>query len=119
MFDLTKPVQVKPITELTMSRMEPKYISHVCAYLQNVLGCQVEQLASGKTHIRFPQGTVEETYMGQSTQWTHRTLIRFPTGQTLTKYVSVILHNPTQATTMLAFPNEVLEPSVKPPTRLG
>lgn len=115
MFDPTKPVKSTPITELTLSRMEPQYVKHVYRYLREVLGCVVTRIEeTGETSLTFPPGVVEEVYAGQSTQWTYRTLIRFPTGQTLTKYVSVVLHNPTQTTTMLAFPVEVLEPSTQP-----
>lgn len=64
--------------------------------------------------IQFPAGTVEEVYAGQSTPRTFRTLIRFPGGQRLTKYVVLSCRPVYRSLTMLAFPTELLEGPAPP-----
>jgi hypothetical protein len=105
-----KPLLSQPIREIEMDRMDQRYVARVQWYLEQELRCSVTYLSErGKYLVRFPEGTVEETYRGQSTQWTHRTTIRFPGGETLQKYVSAPL-NPTQrGQTMLSFPHGVLD----------
>src|SRR5258708_32763278 len=101
-------LQAKLISEVVISRIEFPYIVRVWRYLES-LGCKVRYLrAQNEYHVTFPTGTTENVYAGQSTQWTHRTTIRFPSGQRLTKYVVVSLPHVERSTTMLAFPNEVL-----------
>lgn len=102
-------IQSKPITEIVMSPMELRYTKYVYGYLRS-LGCQVTPAGFGH-RIKLPEGTMEETYRGQSTTWTRKTVIRFPTGQALTKYVASQLPHIEVTTTMLAFPVEVLEPA--------
>ncbi|HEY3993673.1 MAG TPA: hypothetical protein VGM01_12460, partial [Ktedonobacteraceae bacterium] len=100
----------QPISEIAIDQVDQRYLTRVQWYLEHELQCKITPLAGRDGHlIVFPAGTVEETYEGQSTQWTHKTLIRFPGGSTLQKYVASPL-NPTQrAQTMLAFPNSILD----------
>lgn len=106
----TTPLISRPISEMKMDKMEQHYVGRVQWYLEHDRHCHITSLSDREGYlILFPEGTVEETYMGQSTQWTRRTTIRFPDGATLQKYVTSPL-NPTQSSqTMLAFPNSVLD----------
>lgn len=103
------PLSQKPISEVILSRVEAQYVEPITSYLEKVLGCRVTfRGMQGGYHVQFPEGTLELVYAGQSTQWTYRTTIHFPTGQTLTKYVVVSLPHLTKSSTALAFPIEVL-----------
>lgn len=108
----------RPIGEMRMDQIDPQYVTRVLWYLEQELRCQVTPLSSQQGYlIRFPAGTVEEIYAGQSTQWTYRTTIRFLDGRTLTKYVQTQLSLPHASRTLLAFPTSVLEgpePSTPP-----
>lgn len=107
---IEQPVHVRDISEVVMTRMDPAYVRRVYWYLGHILGCKVTFLGELEGHrVEFPTGTREETYMGQSTQFTHRTTIRFPSGHTLTKYVTAMLPDTTRSVTLLAFPNTVLD----------
>jgi hypothetical protein len=98
----------KPISEVVISRIEFPFIARVWRYLES-LGCKVTYLSDQNGyHVIFPTGTTENVYAGQSTQWTHRTIICLPSGRRLTKYVVVSLPHVERSTTMLAFPNQVL-----------
>jgi len=103
---IDEPIQTRPIEEVLMGPMDPKYIRHVYRFLQSI-GCEISPHGLGH-RIRLPEGTVEEIYRGQSTAWTHKTLLRFPGGVTLTKYVSATLSHLDQTITMLAFPIKIL-----------
>src|SRR5437016_5653248 len=106
---LDQPLKVSPIQEIVMAQMDRAYVRRVYWYLEHVLGCKVTFLGELQGHkIEFPAGTVEEVYAGQSTSYTYRTIVRFPTGQTLTKYVSAILPAMDKYATMLAFPVTLL-----------
>lgn len=105
-----RPLLSRPIREIEMDRMEQRYVTRVQWYLERELHCSMTYLSErGKYLVRFPEGTVEETYRGQSTQWTHRTTIRFPGGTTLQKYVSAPLNSLQRSHTMLSFPHRVLD----------
>ncbi|HEY3993620.1 MAG TPA: hypothetical protein VGM01_12185 [Ktedonobacteraceae bacterium] len=91
-----------------MSEMKGQYITRVLYYLRHELHCVVEPLGDVGYHITFPAGTVEETYAGQSTQWTYMTLLRFPTGQEIDKYIKTRLSDMTKSTTTLGIPKRVL-----------
>jgi len=98
----------KPIQEIVMSQIDRQYVIPIRRYLES-LGCAVTLLDNGSGYrVQFPAGTQEETRAGLSTQFTHRTTVRFPNGKTLTKYVVVVMPQATSSATMLAFPNEVL-----------
>jgi hypothetical protein len=108
MMDQGAFLQSTPISEVVIGRIELPFIARVWRYLES-LGCKVTYLRDqNRYHILFPTGTAEDVYAGQSTQWTHRTTLRFPGGQMLTKYVVVSLPHVETSLTMLAFPNEVL-----------
>ncbi|HVU66863.1 MAG TPA: hypothetical protein VHD63_07040 [Ktedonobacteraceae bacterium] len=105
-----KPLLSMPIREIEMDRMEQRYVTRVLWYLEHELHCSITYLSErGMYLIRFPEGTLEETYRGQSTQWTRRTTIRFPGGTTLQKYVSAPLNPRQRGQTMLAIPHRVLD----------
>lgn len=105
-----RPLLSRPIREIEMDRMEQRYVTRVQWYLEQELHCSITYMSErGKYLVRFPEGTVEETYRGQSTQWTHRTTIRFPGGTTLQKYVSAPLNSMQRGHTMLSFPHRVLD----------
>ena len=108
----------QPISDVKIDMMDQRYISRVQWYLEHDLHCKVTSLNEYEGYlVEFPEGTVEETYSGQSTQWTHRTTIRLPHGQTLQKYVTAPL-NPTQRSqTMLTFPNSILNGPEPPCSR--
>jgi hypothetical protein len=102
------PLRQKPISDVVLNRIDAQYVEPCTRHLEK-LGCRVTfRGLQGGYHVQFPAGTVEEVYAGQSTQWTYRTTIRFPTGQTLTKYVCVQLPYINSSTTALAFPIDVL-----------
>lgn len=104
------PLLSQPISEVEMDKMDPRYINRVKWYLEHELHCTVAPLSQREGYlVRFPAGTVEETYSGESTQWTHKTTIRFPDGATLQKYVTSALNPAQESQTMLAFPNSVLD----------
>lgn len=108
--DNGKPLLSRPIREIEMDRIDQRYVRRVQWYLENELHCSITYISERSRYlIRFPEGTVEETYQGQSTQWTHRTTIRFPGGTTLQKYVSAPLNPLQRGQTMLAFPHRVLD----------
>lgn len=101
------------ITQFTQSfifseRRYPK-TRRVYWYLEHVLECKVESEPDGRHHIIFPDGTVEEIYPGQSTLWTYKTTLRFPNGRTLSKYETVNIRDMTTISTLLAFPNTILD----------
>jgi len=99
----------KPISEIVIGPVDARYVARIWWYLENKLGCKIKYLrGQNQYQITLPAGTEEHTYAGQSTQWTHRTTICFPTGQRLTKYVFVSLSKAEKSTTMLAFTNDVL-----------
>ncbi|SRR5258707_15696859 len=101
-------LQSKPISEIVISHVDQVYVTRIKSYLES-LGCRVTyQGERGRYHIQFPEGTTDNTYAGQSTQWTHRTTIRLLGGQRLTKYVVVSLPKTDNSITMLAFPNDIL-----------
>lgn len=105
-----RPLLSRPIREIEMDKMDQQYVTRVQWYLEHELQCSITYLRECERYlIRFPEGTVEETYGGQSTQWTHRTTIRLPNGATLQKYVSSPLNAAQQCRTMLAFPHRVLD----------
>ncbi len=113
------PLLSRPIREVEMSRMDQQYVTRVQWYLEHELQCSITYIRErGVYLIRFPEGTVEETYAGQSTQWTYKTTIRLPDGATLQKYVSAPLNPTQQSQTMLTFPNRVLD-GPEPPLRGG
>lgn len=113
-----KPLLSRPICKLEMDKMDPQYVARVQWYLEHELQCSITYIREREKYlICFPEGTVEETYMGQSTQWTHRTTIRFPDGATLLKYVSSPLNSTQRAQTMLAFPNRILDGPEPPQQR--
>lgn len=113
------PLLSQPISEVEMDKMDPKYIARVRWYLEQELHCTVTPLSQRDGYlIHFPEGTVEETYSGESTQWTHKTTIRLPDGTTLQKYVISPLNVAQRGQTMLAFPNTVLD-CPEPPRRTG
>ncbi len=96
MMDQGAFLQAKPISEMVISRIELPFIARVWRYLES-LGCQVTYLrAQNGYHVTFPTGTTENVYAGQSTPWTHRTTLRLPGGQMLTKYVVVFGPEPQQ-----------------------
>ena len=104
------PLLSRPIREIEMDRMDPKYVTRVQWYLEHELCCSVTYMRERDTYlIRFPAGTLEETYRGRSTQWTHCTTIRFPSGAMLQKYVSAPLNALQSSQTMLSFPHHVLD----------
>jgi hypothetical protein len=111
-------LRTTPISEVVMSQMDQQYVSRVTWYLEQVLHCRVTYRGrQGGYHIQLPAGTIEAIYVGQSTQWTRRTIICFPGGQKLTKYI-LTPFNPSHPTcTMLAFPNDVLEGPEPPITQ--
>ncbi len=105
-----RPLLSRPIREIEMDRIDQKYATRVQWYLEHELYCTVTCMGERDMYlIRFPEGTLEETYRGQSTQWTHCTTIRFPSGVTLQKYVSAPLNAMQRGQTMLSFPREVLD----------
>ncbi|HEY0753640.1 MAG TPA: hypothetical protein VGD98_06730 [Ktedonobacteraceae bacterium] len=105
-----RPLLSRAITEIEMDRMDQRYVTRVKWYLEHELHCSITYMSEqGKYRVCFPEGTVEETYRGQSTQWTHRTTIRFPNGMTLQKYVSAPLNSMQRGQTMLSFPHGVLD----------
>ncbi len=109
MMDQGSFLRSKPISELVIGPVDARYVARIWRYLENDLGCKMKYLRNqNQYHITFPAGTTENTYAGQSTQWTHITIICLPTGQRLTKYVLVSLPHLDKSTTMLAFPNDVL-----------
>ncbi len=104
------PLLSQPISKVEMGRIEPRYVTRITWYLEHVLNCEITPLVDREGYlVRFPEGTVEETYSGQSTQWMHRTTIRLPNGQTLQKYVSAPLNPRLHGQTMLTFPTSILE----------
>jgi hypothetical protein len=112
------PLISQPISEIKMDKMDQQYVSRVQWYLEHHLHCRITSLSDREGYIiLFPEGTVEETYMGQSTQWTRRTTIRFPDGATLQKYVTSPLNATQRGQTMLAFPNSVLDGPEPPPVQ--
>ena len=104
--EAARPLLTKPLTTIVMS-LDPRYLSRVTRYLEG-LQCTVRQEGEGYRVI-FPEGTVEEVYMGQSTQWTTRTTVRLPAGTTLTKLVSHPLNETQTQRTLLAFPKALLD----------
>lgn len=105
-----KPLLSRPIREIEMDKMDQQYVTRVKWYLEQELHCSITYVSEREKYlVRFPEGTVEETYSGQSTQWTHRTTIRLPGGNTLLKYVSSPLNSTQSSQTMLAFPHRVLD----------
>ena len=108
MWDQGTFLHSKPINEIVMGSIDAKYVARVWRYLEH-LGCKIMYLRDQKQYrITFPTGTTEHIYAGQSTQWTHHTIICLPSGQRLTKYVVVSLPHVEKSITMLAFPNDVL-----------
>lgn len=106
----TRPLLSRPIREIEMGRIDRQYVARVRWYLEHELHCSITyRRERGMYLICFPEGTVEETYGGQSTQWTHRTTLRFPDGTTLQKYVSSPLNSTQRSQTMLSFPHWVLD----------
>ena len=107
---MEQPLRSVPITEMVMSEMDAQYKTRILFYMRHELHCKVEPL-EGKAgyYIQFPPGTREETYPGQSTQWNHRTTLRFPTGQTLARCISINVRDSKRSTTLLAFPNTILD----------
>lgn len=100
------------ISTIVIDKIDQQYLARVVRYLEHELHCKMTPLANGDGHlVQLPAGTVEETYAGQSTQWTHRTTIRFPGGTTLQKYVASSIHPNQRAQTMLAFPRSILDAS--------
>lgn len=115
--DAIRPVLSRPISAIDIDEMEPQYVTRVQWYLEQELHCRVTYLREqGCYHISFPEGTIEETYPGQSTQWTHRTTIRLPDGTTLPKVVRAPLNATQHHQTMLAFPSRVLDGPEPPHT---
>lgn len=99
----------RPLCEVEMDQMDQRYTTRVQWYLEHELHCRVTPLDDREGYlIEFPEGTVEETHRGQSTQWTHRTTIRLPDGTTLQKYVTAPLNPTLRGQTMLAFPTSIL-----------
>lgn len=106
----TKPLLSRPIREIEMDKMDQRYVARVRWYLEHELHCRITYARERDMYlICFPEGTVEETYRGQSTRWTHRTTVRFPDGATLQKYVSSPLNQTQRSQTMLSFPHRVLD----------
>ncbi len=101
----------RPIQEVEINLLDPIYVARVQYYLEHELGCSFTYMSErgGFYLVRFPPGTVEETYAGRSTQWTTVTTIRLPNGVTLSKHVRAPL-NPSQSRRVsLAFPNAILD----------
>ncbi len=114
--DQDKPLFSQPIHEVTISKIDQIYVTRVLWYLEHDLHCHVTALEGSQGfRITFPKGTLQETYAGQSTQWTHKTTIRFANGVTLRKYVVAPLNPTRHGLTSLAIPNTVLDGPEPPP----
>src|SRR5258707_12437970 len=115
-------IKSSPIYDVVISHVSEYYALSIQRYLEG-LGCRVTyQGQRGKYQIQFPAGTTENTYAGQSTQWTHRTVvILFPPGR-ITRFILTPLNPLYPAYNTLAFPNDVLfgpEPQQTPSLRPG
>src|SRR5579859_6118715 len=92
----------QPISAIEIDKVDQQYITRVKWYLEHELHCRMLPLIDRDGYlVTLPEGTLEETYAGQSTQWTHRTTIRFPSGITLQKYMVSPLNPSQRAQTML------------------
>ncbi len=102
-------IKSSPIHDVVISHVSQQYGMRMKHYLED-LGCRVTpyQGERGKYHIQFPAGTTENTYAGQSTQWTHRTVVFFPGGARITKFILTPLNPSYPSYNTLAFPNDVL-----------
>src|SRR5258707_3689583 len=101
-------IKSSPIYDVVMSHVSEYYALSIQRYLEG-LGCRVTyQGQRGKYQIQFPAGTTENTYAGQSTQWTHRTVVFFPGGARITRFILTPLNPLYPAYNTLAFPNDVL-----------
>ena len=119
---MMKEILIKsaPLSEIVISHVSEYYALSIQRYLEG-LGCRVTyQGERGKYHIQFPAGTTENTYAGQSTQRTYRTVVILPGGKSITKFVLVPLNEAYPSYTTLAVPNDVLfgpkkqTPSISP-----
>jgi len=105
-----QPLLSTPLREIEIDQVEQRYLTRVRFYLEQELQCCMIYVRERATYlIQFPEGTVEETYRGQSTPWTYRTNLRLPGGTTLQKYVTAPLNPMQRGRTMLAFPTRILE----------
>lgn len=106
--DENKPLFTKPIRELKIDLFDMQYVLKVQYYLERTLGCAMTYVGDGYL-VRFPEGKVEETYMGRETQWTRETTIRLPNGVTLTKFSRSALNTSQKPRVDLAYPNAILD----------
>lgn len=82
------------------------YERRCCAWLEQQ-GCRVRRVRQGWYAVKFPEGTREETRLGQSGLYTRRTYIVLPSHTEMPLYVASPL-NPTQYTRVtLGFPVEI------------
>jgi hypothetical protein len=115
--DQERPLLSQLIREVRMTVFDRQYRARVRRYLEQELHCSMTYMSSaggGYYLLRFPEGTVEETYAGRSTQWTHETTIRFPDGTTLKKYSRAPLKDTQPSRVDLAFPERLLDGPAPP-----
>ncbi len=111
-------IQSVPLSDIVISHVSEHYASSMKRYLES-LGCRVTYWGErGKYHIQFPEGTTENTYAGQSTRRTHRTIVTLPGGTRLIKFVLVPLNDTYPVYCTLVLPNEVLFGPNKQTTRV-
>ena len=97
------------ISNLTID-IEQRYIKAVKSYLES-RGCSVssKEGEEDKYLVTFPQGTQEEVYMGQSTQWTTCTTMRLPNGKKLERVTLHPLNSEQKRITTFMIPKSLLE----------
>jgi hypothetical protein len=76
-----------PIQEIRDNMLNPASFVQFQRYLEKECGCCCAAMDDHCVVVRFPAGTVEEEYAGQSTVWRRETTIRFPNGVKLIKRV--------------------------------
>jgi hypothetical protein len=76
-----------PIQEFRDTMLNPAYFRLFEQYLDNVCQCTCTALEDESIVVHFPDGTMEEEYVGRSTPWRRETTIRLPNGVKLIKRV--------------------------------
>lgn len=108
--DMLAPLASRAIKSLVIS-VDTKYVSAVERYALS-LGCTL-LFRDNTFTLYFPDGTMEETWGGRSTQWTETRTIRLPSGEEITKLTLHALDGSREAVTTISIPNVFFDGEVK------
>jgi hypothetical protein len=98
-----------PLQELRDNMLNPACYVPFQRYLEKACGCSCLLMADHSVVVRFPEGTVEEEYAGQSSSWRRETTLCLPNGVKLIKRVYPALMEGEKALVALVLPQSAWE----------